>query len=123
MTAPNIVGITSLSARTQATKLTNTNATVLLSNAVSSNQAFKINSVVVANISASSADITLSHNSAAAGAGTATLLAKSVTIPTQTTLVVLDKSIGIYLEENTSLVVTASASNALDVVCSYEIIT
>jgi len=122
MASPNIVGITSLSARSLGTKLTTSSATVLLSNLTASNEVIKVNGVIVSNITGSSADITLAHHPASAGGGTATFIAKSVTVPTQTSLVVLDKSVGIYLEENTSLVATASAANYLDVVVSYEII-
>jgi hypothetical protein len=41
-------------------------------------------------------------------------------VAADTTLVVLDKASSIYLEEDTSLVATASAGGDLDVIVSYE---
>lgn len=121
MAAPNIVGVTTITGKTTYQNLNTTNATVLLSNAASSGKVFKVNSIIVANDDgASSADITVSINDAAAGGGTAFKLAHTVAVTADSTLVVLDKASSIYLEENTSLVVTASAANDLDVVCSYE---
>lgn len=121
MAAPNIVGVTTIVGITTVLNLTTTNATVLLSNAASSNKVFKVNSIIVANDDGvASADITVSINDAAAGGGTAFKLAHTIAVAQDSTLVVLDKASSIYLEENKSLVVTASAANDLDVVCSYE---
>jgi hypothetical protein len=103
--------------------LTTTNATVLLSNPANSDYVYKVNSIIVANVDGtSSADITVSLNNQAAGSGTAFKLAHTVAVAADSTLVVLDKASSIYLEENRSIVVTASAANDLDVICSYETI-
>jgi hypothetical protein len=123
MANPNIVNTTSILGITTFRSLADTNATTIVSNAASSNQVYKINSLVVANIDgASSADITVSINSAANGGGSAVKLAHTVAVAADSTLVVIDKTSGIYLQEDRSIVVTASAGGDLDVVCSYEII-
>ena len=121
MAAPNIVGVTTITGKTVAFSLADTSATTILSNAASSNYVYKVNSIIVANDDGTnSADITISYNDAAAGGGTAYKLASTVAVAADTTLVVLDKASSIYLEEDTSLVATASAGGDLDVIVSYE---
>lgn len=121
MAAPNIVGVTTIVGITTFLNLSTTNATVLLSNAASSGKVFKVNTIVVANVDgAVAADITVKLHNAAAGAGTSFALASTVAVTQDSTLVALDKASSIYLEENRSITVTASAANDLDVVCSFE---
>jgi hypothetical protein len=123
MAAPNIVGVTTITGNTAYISLADTLETELVSNAVGSNLVYKINSIIVANDDGTnSADISVAYNTVAAGAGANIWLAKTVAVPADTTLVVLDKASSIYLEENRSIVVQASAANDLDVICSYEII-
>ena len=121
MAAPNIVGVTTITGKTAAFSLADTSATTILSNAASSNYVYKVNTIIVANDDGTnSADITVTYNDAAAGGGTAYKLASTVAVAADTTLVVLDKASSIYLEEDTSLVATASAGGDLDVIVSYE---
>ena len=122
MTAPNIVGVSTITGKTIYNSLSSTSPTVLLSNAASSNAVLKVNNISVSNDSASgsTAKITVTINDAAAGGGTAYNIANNVGIASESTLVIMDKASSIYLEENKSIVVTASASDSLDVVCSYE---
>jgi hypothetical protein len=47
-------------------------------------------------------------------------LAFTITVPADATLVVISKDTQIYLEENDSIRVTASANSILEAVCSYE---
>ena len=121
MAAPNIVGVTTITGKTVATNLSTNSATVLLSNAADSNYVYKVNTIIVANDDGSNnSNITLTHNSAAAGSGNAVHLAKTVAVAADSTLILLDKASSIYLEEDKSLVATAADSNRLDVIVSYE---
>lgn len=121
MAAPNIVGVTTITGKTTYLSLADTNATVLLSNPASSGKVFKVNTIIVANDDGTNtANITVTINSAAAGAGTAFRLASTIDVIADSTLVVLDKASAIYLEEDKSIVCTASAGGDLDVICSYE---
>ena len=123
MAAPNIVGVITIVGVTTYLSLSSTSATVLVSNPASSNYVYKINSIIVANDDGtSSADITVAYHDAAAGGGTGYKIAHTVAVAADSTLVVLDKASSIYLEENRSIVVTASVANDLDVICSYETI-
>ena len=121
MAAPNILGISTVLGKTTYNSLSDTNAATLLSNAASSGKVLKVNNIIVANDDgSSSADITVSINDQAAGAGTKYKLAHTVAVAADSTLVVDDKATSIYLEEDKSIVIQASAGGDLDVVCSYE---
>jgi len=123
MAAPNIVGVTSIVGVTTFLSLGDTNATVLVSNPASRNYVYKINSIIVANDDGTnSADITVAIHNEDDGGGTGFKIAHTVAVAADSTLVVLDKASSIYLEEDRSIVVTASAGGDLDVVCSYETI-
>ena len=121
MADPNLVNVATITAKTAFLSLANTNATTLLSNAASSGKVYKINLLAVANDDGSaSADITISITDADDGAGTAYKIAHTIVVPTDSTLIVIDKNSQLYLQEDRSIVVTASAANDLDVIISYE---
>ena len=121
MAAPNIVNVATITGKTAVADLTTTAATSIISNAASSSKVFKVNSLIVSNVDGTSnAEITISLYSAAALGGTATQICSTVVVPADSSLIVIDKSSGIYLEEDKSIGATASAANDLKVVCSYE---
>jgi len=121
MANPNIVNVTDIRGKTAVTSLTTTNATLVVENPASSNKVFKINSLIVSNVDGSSAtDITISLYSEDNIGGTATQIVSTVSVPADASLVVISKDTSIYLEEDKSIGATASASNDLKVVCSYE---
>jgi hypothetical protein len=121
MAAPNIVNVTSIIGKTVTADLTTTAATSVLSNAASSNLVLKINTLIVSNVDPSaSCDVTVSLYSAAALGGTPIQIASTISIPADTSLIVISKDTPVYLEENRSIGATASVANDLKVVCSYE---
>jgi hypothetical protein len=121
MAAPNIVNVATITGKTVVVNLTSTSATSVVSNAASSNKVFKINSLYVANVDGSTAcDVTINLYSAAALGGTATEICRTVSVPADATLVVIDKNSSIYLEEDKSIGATAGVANDLKIVCSYE---
>jgi len=121
MAAPNIVDVGTITGKTLTYALSSTSATVIATNAASSGKVFKVNSLVVANVDgATAADITITVNSAASGGGTAYALAKTISVPADASLIVIDKSTALYLEEDKSIVATAGSANDLEIVISYE---
>ena len=54
------------------------------------------------------------------GADATVYLAKTVSVPADATLVVIDKNMGLYLMESDILKIQASAAGDLSAVCSYE---
>jgi hypothetical protein len=121
MAAPNIVNVTSIIGKTAVANLTTTGATSVVSNAASSGLVLKINTLIVSNVDpTASCDITISLYSAAALGGTATQIASTISIPADTSLIVISRETPVYLEEDRSIGATASIANDLKVVCSYE---
>ena len=121
MAAPNIVNVATITGKTNVVDLTSTSATSVVSNAASSGKVIKINSLIVANVDGTNnTEITISLYSAAALGGTATQICSTVTVPADSSLIVIDKSSGIYLEEDKSIGATAGVASDLKVICSYE---
>ena len=116
MAAPNVVGVTSILGKTDVQSV-GTSATAITT--CSTDKVYKINSLVVANIDgAVAADITVDLFRSSV----AYRIASTITVPADTTLVVISKDMGIYLEEGDSIRCTASAAGDLQALCSYEII-
>jgi len=121
MANPNLVAGSSIVGKTNLVRLTDTNATQVVSNAASSNKLFLIDSLTVANVDGTNAaDITLNVFAAATNTGTATGLINTVTVPADATLVAVSKDSPLLLTEDMSVYATASAGNDLHVICSYK---
>jgi len=122
MAAPNIVNVSTITAKTALVRLADTSENTLISNAASSGKVLKINNIIVANVDGTnSATITITiWDTATVGSTNGTKLAHTIDVPADSTLVALDKSAAIYLEEDRSIGVTASAADDLHVICSYE---
>lgn len=120
MAAPNLLALTTVTAKQAKLSLSGTGATVLVDNPASSGKAIMVVAVIAANDDgATSVDVTLSHHSAAAGAGTAFKLAHLLAVAARKSVVLVDKVTPVILEEDQSLVVTASAASDLDVTAYY----
>ena len=116
MVTPNIYATTSIIGKTDVLAVPTT-ATAITTCAA--NKIYKINSLVIANIDGvNAADITVDLFRSSV----AYRIASTITVPADATLVVISKDMGIYLEENDALRVTASAVSDLQAFCSYEII-
>jgi hypothetical protein len=131
MAAPNIASLTTITGKTTYLTPGGTTALVLLPNAASSNNVLKINQIVVANVDGTNAvDATVSiytngavaQGSAPSG-GTAFPIASTVSVPADASLIVVDKTTGLYLEEGTSISVTSGTASKLTFSVSYEILT
>lgn len=117
MANPNIVNVTTIQGKVVGL-LAGTSLTALVTNPSSSNKILKINSLIVSNINgASAADITVDIFK---NQTTGYYLAYTISVPADATLVVISKDTSIYLEENDSIRIAASASNSLHAICSYE---
>ena len=124
MAAPHIVNVSSILGKTAVVALGSTSQTTLLTNASASDNVLKVNMIQVANVDGTNAcDVTIDVHSAASGGGTAYSLVSTVSVPADASLIVLDKSTAIYLEENTSITATAGTASDLEVIVSYEQIT
>lgn len=121
MANPNIVNVSTIYGKTAYLTPSNTTANVLLANAAGSNKVFKINQIVASNIDGSAAiDATVAINTAAAGSGTSYAIVSTVAVPADASLIVVDKSTAIYLEEDKSILVTSGTASKIAYTVSYE---
>lgn len=100
-----------------------TTPVTIVSNPANSGKVFKINTILAANETASTATVTVRYNDNAAGAGTTFAIANGIDITSKSSLVVLDKASSIYLEEARSITALSGTSSAIDLIISYEDIT
>jgi hypothetical protein len=130
MANPNIVNVTVINGVTTYLTPSVATAVVLLPNAASSSKVFKINQIVVANTTGTAATTTVSiytngavaQGSAPSG-GTAYPVASAISVPANASLIVVDKTTAIYLQEGTSITVTSGTASSLTYSISYEDIT
>ena len=130
MANPNIANASSILGTTTYLTPSGTSAVVLLPNTASSNQVFKINQIVAANVTSSAVNVTVSiytngavaQGSAPSG-GTAYPVASAISVPGNASLIVVDKTTAIYLQEGTSITVTSGTASSLTYSISYEDIT
>ena len=121
MSNPNILNVTSIYGKTAYVALNSTSATTVVNNAASSGKVYKINTIIVSNVDGTNAcDITINLYSEDDKGGTAYAIAKTISVPADASLVVLDKASAIYLEEDKSIGATAGAADDLVVICSWE---
>lgn len=129
MAAPNIASLTTITGKTTYFTPSGTSAVVLLANAASSNTVLKINQIVAANVNGTSAvDCTVAiytngavaQGSAPSG-GTAYPIASTISVPADASLIVVDKTTQIYLEEGTSIIVTSGTASGIAYSVSYEL--
>ena len=121
MAAPNIVNVATITAKTDTALLSGTSAVNALNNPASSGKVMKVNSLVISNVDASAAaTITIGIYPQDDIGGTAVVYANAVSVAPNSFLVAIDKDVGMYLEEDTSLGVTASAAHDLTYTITYE---
>ena len=119
MAAPDIANVTSILGKTVFDADISTSDDALLTNSASSNKVLKVNSLLIANIDGTNnASITVAIKQVD---GTVLgYLAYTVSVPADSTLVVISRDTPIYLEEDRVLHVDANAGGDLSAVCSYE---
>lgn len=114
MAAPNIVNVTTITGKT-AVQAVGTSATAIVTNSASSNKVFKVNALYVSNVDGTNSaniNVDLFRSSVAYH------IAKTITVPADSTLDIISKPI--YLEEGDALRLTASVASDLEAVCSFE---
>ena len=116
MAAPNILAATSIIGKSKGFDLGTTTTTTLLTCA--SDKVYKIKSIIASNNDGSSAvDVTVNFND-----GTRWTIASTVSVPADSTLVILDQNSPIYLEEGFTIEGGASADDDCDLIIAYEIL-
>lgn len=117
MANPNLTTLAALYGKASYLSVTTT-ITNILSNALSSNQLFKINAVMVTNTSTYPVTVTLRSLRLL----TVVEIVSQLIVPPQTTIKLNNKNNFIYLEEGDTLQISSSHNDILKAVVSYEII-
>jgi hypothetical protein len=128
MANPNIVNVTTIYGTTTYYTPTGTTAVVLLANTASSGKVYKINQIVAANVDGTNAvncTVSIYTNGAVAqgsapSGGTAYPVVSTVSVPANASLICVDKTTAIYLQEGTSISVTSGTASKLTFSISYE---
>lgn len=118
MAAPNLVNVGTITAKSVQAALDTTLTTEILANASSSGKVFKVNNILVANIDGTnSADASVAITKSG---GSPIMIASTVAVPADSTLVVVDKNTSLYLEEGDNIEAGASAASDLTITINYE---
>ena len=128
MAAPNFVNVATITGVTTyiagvSTVGAGNGISTVVTNAASSGKVIKINCLVATAIGTTTGVTVNQYNSASqfTGAAATVSLASTMTVPTFSSLAVIDKTNSIYLQENEQIgVIAQSNAGTLDVVCSYE---
>jgi len=127
MANPNLISATTINGVTTYYTPTGTTAVVLLANTASSGKVYKINQIVCSNTTTSAANATVSIYSngavaqgSAPSGGTAYPVVSAVSVPANASLICVDKTTAIYLQEGTSISITSGTASSLTFSISYE---
>jgi hypothetical protein len=123
MANPNMVNTSSIYGNTSYLIPSTTAATTWTALTPAVGTINKIDNIVASNVTAATATVTVSINSATAGGGTAYRLIYQLPVPINAAVVIVDKSTAFYLGEAQSIVVTVGTASAIELTASYEAIT
>lgn len=116
MAAPNVVNVTTITAKTATSTISTSFANIVL-NSLDSTQVHKINTVMVTNTNS----IPISCNLSIFRESTNYYLASNIVVPVGTTVLLIAKDNSVYLEEGDALQSSAQAEG-LYIAASYEVI-
>ena len=130
MANTNITAVTAIYGKTTYLTPLVTTPVVLLANPAGSANTCKINQIVASNIHTTTANASLyiytnggaqSQNSVPTS-GVSHCVANAISVPVNASLILVDKTTAIYLEEGTSIVVSSGTANGITYSLSYELI-
>jgi hypothetical protein len=117
MSAPNLTNVTNITGNTALQAVTTT-PTAIVSNSPASNQVFKVDTLICANVDNANVAVITAD---VFRSSTAFRIAANIQIPPQATLMVVGKDSPIYLQEGDTLRLTAGANGTIEAVASYEV--
>jgi hypothetical protein len=116
MANPNIVNVTSILGKSVQAALGTDLTTEIL--ACPSDKLLKINTIIVANIDGSSA-VNISASITKSG-GSPLAIASTISLPADSTIVLIDKNNGLYLQEGDNIEAGAAVAGDAVITISYE---
>ena len=129
MANPNIVSVSSIYGTTTLNAVTTAGVLVAdnvdnAGNTATTNELFKVNLLSISNVDGvNDANVSVQVISGVKGGSGKTMhLVKTVTVPADSTLIVIDKNTSLYLMEDMQIKVIGSAAGDLEAICSYDVI-
>ncbi len=117
MATPNLINVDTITPKTQIQAVTTSRASLI---DVTAEYVAKVNSLIICNIDGSNAaDITVEIS--IDNGSNYFAIASTISVPADASLVVLDKTNSVYLDETDILAVTASANSDLVAMASYDL--
>ena len=116
MATPDIIDVATINGVLIAGAVTNSAADVI---DVAADKTYKINTVIISNIHGTN-DATVSAKVSADNGSNYFHIAKTVTVPADSSVHLITKDSSIYLDETDLLNLVASANSVLEYVISYE---
>jgi len=133
MANPNIAALTSIYGNTAyvipsttsvSVAWTHNGTTTLTGLTPAAGTVNKITGIVVSNVTASAANISVAiSNNATYASGTAYYIAYQISVPANATLIIVDKTTDLYVTENQSIGVIVGTASALHITATIEVIT
>ena len=121
MANPNLNTAANVYMNNAALSLTTTSATQWVSNAASSGRVYLIDGITAANIdTANAVTVTVTQYRTADNSGTAYELASTVSVPANSSVIIVDKAQGISLLEAQSIYATAGTASKLKINASWK---
>lgn len=117
MSAPNLLGSTTVTGKTALSALTTVTANVI-TNAAASSTVVKLENIVLANYTASTVTANIMINRSS----TTYYVGGTISVPANSTLVLLGKDTSLYLEEGDVLQGNVSANSSVSFSAGYELI-
>lgn len=116
MAAPNIVNTANIYGKTAVQAISTVTSNIVVNDA-NSGKVVKVNTLIVSNVDgANAANITANL----VRSSTNYRLVSTISVPANSTLVVVNKTSSLYLEESDRITLLSSANLRLEAVCSYE---
>jgi len=122
MANPNIVGVTSILGDTTSVAAAVADRAIA-NNPASSGKVLKINTIIAANNNTTTAAVVhVNLYPLDDLGGVSNAIAHAITVPANSSLIVIDKSTSFYLKENQSIGANASTTSSIVYTTSFEII-
>ena len=119
MATPNIINVATITPKIAVGAITTSRASVV---DVPAENCAKINSLVITNIDGTNAATVTAEVSTNNGSDYTVVLASTISVPADASLVLVGKDNGFYLDETDILALTASANSDLTYLVSYELL-
>ena len=119
MATPNIASPTTINGKT-VIMIPSTTSLTQIGSAAATGHIFKVDSITAANVTGTAATVTLGVYPTTNVTGTPSRIAFQITVPANASIILVDKAMGLWLDEGQSVGVTSGTTNAIEITMVYE---